>query len=60
MHEQNLKESAQETSQESLGSTPGEMLLEEESTKRATVKIECEREFHRGQRRMANRAAEAL
>ena len=32
----------------------------EKSTKKTTVRIACEREFHRGQRSMAKRAAEAL
>ena len=63
MHEGDEKKSAQETSQKCQRRTLGEMLCgtrKEERTKKITVRIVCEREFHRGQRRMAKRAAEAL
>ena len=63
MHEGDERKNAQETSQKSQSGTLGEMLLGtrmEERTKKTTVRIVCEREFHRGQRRMAKRAAEAL
>ena len=63
MHKKDLEESARETSRENKGGTPCEMLLDtrkEKSLKEATVRIACQREFHRGQGRVAKRAAEAL
>ena len=63
MHNSGHKKSVEETRQKCQRRTLGEMLLgtrKEERTKKNTVRIVCEREFHRGQRRMAKRAAEAL
>ena len=52
MHEGDQKKSAQETSHKSQSGTLREMLLgtrKEERTRKATVRIVCEREFQRGQ-----------
>ena len=63
MHEKDSEESAQETSQESKGGTPGEMLLgtgEEKDKKKTAELAVCERQLHRGQGKIAKGIAEAL
>ena len=58
MRKSDHKKSAEETSQKSQRRTLGEMLRGTKKEER--IRIVCESEFHRGQIRMAKRAAEAV
>ena len=63
MHQSDQEKSAQETSEESQSVTLSQVQFgsrKEESTKKANVRVVCQREVHGRQRRVAKTTAKAL